>query len=142
MNYWIFVATEYSDYNRGTIIDALTDLLKEGKWKIGRRTVNRNNLEAGDKIIFYMSGDNGKKFIAQAILNSKFIYKNNELWGHVKVKNINIFKNPVSIKPIIYKLNFIKNKKYWGIFFQSGIVKISEQDFKTILALSNTGELR
>ena len=36
------------------------------------------------------------------------------------------------IKPLILKLSFIKNTKYWGYSFRYGHIEISEKDFKLI----------
>ena len=38
----------------------------------------------------------------------------------------------VEIRPLIERLDFIKNKKSWGYSFRYGHLKISEKDFKLI----------
>lgn len=39
---------------------------------------------------------------------------------------------PVAIKKLINDLSFIKNKKYWGMYFRRGVFSISENDFHLI----------
>jgi len=39
----------------------------------------------------------------------------------------------VDIKPLIDRLEFIKNKKNWGYSFRFGLVEIKEQDYYLIL---------
>ena len=40
--------------------------------------------------------------------------------------------NEVDIKPLIPKLNFIKNKNAWGVVFRYGFLKIDQDSFKVI----------
>jgi len=39
---------------------------------------------------------------------------------------------PADIRPLIPKLNFIKNKKRWGFYLISGFREISKEDFELI----------
>jgi len=39
---------------------------------------------------------------------------------------------PVDIRPLIGKLDFIKNKKNWGMAFRKGLFEISEKDYGVI----------
>ena len=41
----------------------------------------------------------------------------------------------VKIKPLIEKLQFIKNKKYWGFKFRVGLFEINRHDFELIYRL-------
>lgn len=41
-------------------------------------------------------------------------------------------RQPASIRPLIESLDFIKNKRNWAYPFPSGLLKISESDFRTI----------
>lgn len=47
-----------------------------------------------------------------------------------KIKFMNCTET--SIHPLILKLSFIKNKKYWGYSFRFEHLEISENDFKVI----------
>ena len=40
--------------------------------------------------------------------------------------------NEVDLKPLIPKLNFIKNKNAWGVVFRYGFLKIDQDSFKVI----------
>ncbi len=39
---------------------------------------------------------------------------------------------PLSIKELLDDLSFIKNKRYWGMYFRRGVFSISEEDFRLI----------
>ena len=132
MSYWIFVASETSGYHRGNKKEIKSFLKKERKWPIGNHTIYRKKIEPGDKMLFYLSGDNNKKFIGSGVLNSIF-EENTLLWNYVDIKDVDIFKMEVPIKPLLEKMEFIKNTKYWGLYLQNGIVKISKEDYERIL---------
>ena len=132
MNYWIFVATEYSDFQRGGTNAILSTLIKDKRWSIGYHTGFRKKLKKDDQILLYLSGKNNMKFFASGILDSECVCES-KFYSYVSIRNIKIFKKEIFIKPIIKKLKFIKNKKYWGLYMQNGIVKISKRDYNTII---------
>lgn len=39
---------------------------------------------------------------------------------------------PVDIRPLIQRLNFIKDKKHWGMAFRRGLFEITERDYEVI----------
>jgi len=135
VSHWIFVITEYSDYHRGNLDYILKKVDSEKTWPIGMKTNYKLRLNGGDKIVFYVSGQNNLKFIASATLLSGFI-KIDKLYGYVNLDEIEIFNEFVYIKKLLKKLTFIKNPKYWGLYLQNGIVKISKKDYSLILSSS------
>lgn len=132
--HWIFVMTEYSNYNNGPIEEIIKELNIKNKWKIGLKTLYKNKLSKNDKLIFYVSGKDRMYFIASAVLDSRFIYEGEPYHGYVNMRNINLFNKPIFIKPILDKLSFIKNKKRWGVHFQSGVIQISKSDYDNIIS--------
>lgn len=38
----------------------------------------------------------------------------------------------LDLKPILSELNFVKDLKYWAVFFRNGIVKLTEEDYLLI----------
>ena len=135
-NRWIFVLTEYSNYNLGSVDSTLEELKQDRNWKIGLKTVHRNELSIGDEAIFYVSGNDRRCFVAYTSLLSEFVYEGDPIYGYVRLNDIHFFEKPVYIKPIIQRLHFITNKKYWGSSLQNGIVRINDHDKKIILQKS------
>jgi len=138
MFHWVFVATEYSDYNTGTIREILKKLVDEKRWKIGLKTPNRSKLRPGDKILFYASGEGKKEFVASGELDSEFLSNDNRIYGHVELKNILIFEKTVRIKPILDKFSSFKNNRYWGLFFQGGVRKISQKEYNLVIRMNRS----
>ena len=52
---------------------------------------------------------------------------------YLHLENIRIFKKPIGIKELVNDLEFIKNKKNYGLDMLTGVVKISQNDFNYII---------
>lgn len=131
---WIFVSHPNSDFS----VDALSEILA-GKtavrWAIGSRTQNRNRISAGDKVLFYKAGHEGKKIFASAILRSNLMKDTSGLY--VELDNLKIWESAVEMKKIFSKLSFIEKKKQWGSYFQGGIIALPEEDCYLIVNSKN-----
>ena len=134
VNYWIFVSVPFSDFNVSTIIEMFNNKEKVFKWRIGKKTPHREKLSEGDKIIFYQGGENGGNIVASAVLISNL--QNGDFDDFVNMNNLEIWSKSVDIRTLIDKLSFIKNKKYWGLHFQGGIIKIPDVDYNKIIKKS------
>jgi len=133
VNYWIFVSVPYTDFNTGDFLKIYRKIKVSKKWSIGKKTPNRKKLSKNDEILFYQGGERGGKFVGSAELVSGLIQQDNGMFDFVILKNIEFWKKPVEIRPILRKLSFIKDKKHWGVYFQGGIIRISEKDYEEIL---------
>jgi predicted RNA-binding protein len=106
--------------------------------------LNYSSLKENDQIIFYIAGSsiNRQTFVGNAMVEKVNLTKNNfivdpddvkkQISSIIDLKNINIFKKPVGVKELIEKLDFIKNKYNWGMFFHGGIREINQKDFELI----------
>jgi len=121
VNYWIFVSVPFTDFNTGTIQEMFRKVENSKRWRIGRRTPNRGVLSAGDKILFYQGGEEGRKIVGAAELASG-LEQSEGLDSYVKIKSFVLWKNPVDIRTLINELSFIKRNRYWGVYFQGGVV--------------------
>ncbi|MGZ8867202.1 MAG: EVE domain-containing protein [Thermoanaerobaculia bacterium] len=50
-----------------------------------------------------------------------------------------IASNEAPVKPLIESLDFIRNKKSWGVTFRRGIFEIGEADYQRIAAAMSAG---
>ncbi len=108
--------------------------IEEKKWPIFTFTPNRKKLKTGDRIIFYKAGIEGKKFLGTAKLNSDLNIET-RLGYSISLTDIKIWKRPRSVEKLLDKLEFIRDRKAWGRFFQGGVIKINGKDY-TIIANS------
>ena len=132
MQYWIFISYPYSDFNYGTIKEIFGDSAHPIKWLIGEHTRFKKRLRADDKVLFYQAGEVEKKIVASGALRSD-LRTDEKQRDYVLVGDIELFVTPLLIKKILGYLSFVKDVKHWGIYFQGGITKIQEKDYKLIL---------
>ncbi len=104
----------------------------EKKWLIGKKTPYRSRLLAGDKILFYQGGEEGRKIVGLAELASS-LQQTERSEDFVIIKNFKLWDNPVEIRVLLGELSFIRNERHWGAYFQGGVVRISEEDYRKIL---------
>lgn len=97
-------------------------------------------MKTGDWLIYYspnisLSGDDKCQcFTAIGIVKDDKIYQVEMSKDFIpNRRNVDYKKcKEVSILPLIEKLSFIEDKKYWGYKFRFGILEIPEKDFKLI----------
>ncbi|MBX7045757.1 MAG: EVE domain-containing protein [Ignavibacteria bacterium] len=99
-------------------------------------------VKKGDWVLFYASkeGMDSKepyqKFVAMGQAQDDEITKVNMGKGFEPFRRKLKFKKSkeAEIRPLIEKLDFIKNKKSWGFIFRFGFFEIPKQDFELIAA--------
>ena len=130
---WVFIITEFSDYNHGGLDAILVRLRADNRWKIGTRTLYRERLKEGDTVLFYLSGKDNMCFVGTAVLRSEYYAESDPIYGHVDLQDLKWFKKPVSIRPLIKNLHFIRHKEHWGLSFQNGIAPIGQDDLRFVI---------
>ncbi len=131
--FWIFVLTEYNDYWRVSLDNILERIKTTKSYPLGHKTPNRTRIAQGDKVVFYQSGEEGRRFIGSAVVDS--VAKNSDqfILGHVHFSKIRIWKQSIDVYDVLNELSFIKNKRRWQCYFQGGIRKIPRNDYEKIL---------
>jgi len=126
MSHWIFIIND-TDKEFGR-------RMQKKEWPIFSYTVNRNRIRPDDDVVFYKAGVDGQLFLGTATVTSKLKKEDGKKTdSFVTLKDIQIWETPVSIRPLVSKLEFIWNKKLWGHHLQVGVRRLSEKDFQTIL---------
>jgi predicted RNA-binding protein len=140
ISYYLFITSD----GKASALDICLKRLEEKKWPIYERTKFRDKLSVNDKIIFYIAGTGPgrQSFIASANINNIVDLKKEttvdpdksgvQIFKYIELNNMNIFKKKIIIDEIINELNFIENKKNYGLYFVSGVSKIDELSFNLI----------
>jgi predicted RNA-binding protein len=149
MNHWLAI----SNKKNWEIIQS------KNIWGGPKRNRNSiNNVKMGDKITIYVSSIRKKNQIIPASIMGSFevisnVFEdetpvflspkatrlktehNSEKFPYrIKLKPIKIFKEPLEFKPLVQKLTFIANKKYWMCSIRGlAIRNISEKDYNFIM---------
>ena len=140
-NFYILVT---SDYNLKNAYNIFKNRIKEKKFPLYLRTPNLEIIKKDDEILFYIGGkyENAQSFVGKSIVEEIEISKEMEVDAdkitkvvtrYLNLKDIEEFKEIKEIKFILNELDFIINKKHYGVYLLKGVIKISENDFKKIL---------
>jgi len=103
------------------------------RWPIYHFTTYRKKIRADDLVVFYKAGSGGQKLIGKATTASAIVPIDGKLDYYVKLKDA-VQCNDVSMHQLVKKLDFIKNKEYWGRYLQGGVKPITEKDYETIVS--------
>lgn len=125
MNHWVFVIKDDELIFKKRI--------EHEKWPIFSGTKFRKFLEVGDSIIFYQAGKHGQKFLGTAKMKSEVKPIPDRMDYYIELDKIDLWKKQPSIRGIVSKLSFIKNKMHWGLYLQGGVLKMDKKDHNTIL---------
>lgn len=125
MIHWMFVIND-SD-------QTFKERIKNRKWPIFAKTQNRDKIDPGHKVVFYKAGRiNGQRFLGTATVISGVTREDGRIDAFVELGDIMIWKKPVQMREILDNLDFVRDKKNWGLYVQGGARQISEKDFLTI----------
>ncbi|GAB6152566.1 hypothetical protein JCM17380_13160 [Desulfosporosinus burensis] len=141
--YYIFIISDIELKERILQSREILDyLLGNGLWAFNSRAPYLKKLKQDDKVLVYVAGKKNSAFIACFTLASqplKVTHNQSEpIWlfqypYRVSIVDIEQFMLGLPIANIIDKLDFIQNKKYYGIYFRKSIKAISEKDYTEIL---------
>lgn len=128
-------ATETGVVPAGRIFD---DLIRRSTWYVTRQP---KELIQGSQVLFYQAGEGMRGYATVANVSIASLSDQGSLrrFGlfHLTTKleltEIVVFSKPVKLAPIVEKLDFISNKKYWGHALRATPRAISLSDFKTIV---------
>ena len=122
--------------------------IDEKKWPMYWSTKYQNTIKDGDKLIFYIAGVNKFRqcFVASAKVEKISHEKETtidpdkvqvQVTSYIHITDIKLFKEEVFIKNILSNLNFIQNKKNYGLYFVGGVTKIDEDSNNFIVNRAN-----
>ena len=137
-NHWLFVLTEYSDYNLGSYQNSLQQIKNKLQWPIGKFTQNRKRMKKGDLAIVYISGSKNQFFIANLMIDSEVQKNADKMFGYIKIKYLKIWEKKILLLPLLNCLKFITNKKRYYWHFRAGVRSIPESDFFLLMSLART----
>lgn len=146
VNHWVFpVNDDVIEGIRKKGTEIYRQRMTDGFWGLAKGVQNRSYLKPNDKVVFYLAGKEGHMFLGTCILDSEYHKLSEEekhLFWHgpffrashgVKIKEVRVWKSPKLICPLLSKLEFIKNKDNWGIYLHRSIVRMSKDDYNTIV---------
>tara|TARA_B100000963_G_scaffold10866_1_gene8429 strand:- start:384 stop:839 length:456 start_codon:yes stop_codon:yes gene_type:complete len=147
-----YIDTDYlilvSSDGRKTGLEIFRDRIKKNRWPIYDKTPQLLNVKVGKNVIFYIAGtgENKQSFVGTARIKKRIYSESNMLDPNqefrkviffIEFENLKLFDKSINIKDHIEKLDFIKNKEKYGLYFQGGVCKIDEVSHNYIIDCSN-----
>lgn len=117
-------------------------LLRHSFWAFSINAPNLKKLAEGDKVVVYLAGKGNRFFAADFTISSEpYRVEKDALdpeWlpmfpFRVEIKNIKQWKEMLPISDAIDKLDFIQDKKNYGLHFRQSTKIIGEKDYQTIV---------
>lgn len=146
-SYYIFVVSrrDYGSYvlEPETIFSALA---ARSVWLISHGTRHRSRMTNGDHIVFYLAGNGRRCFVATASICGEPRSLTTDELGFaqalglagfelaIDLRSVRRWKRGVPIAALYDAVGFIKDRRYPGHPLRMGIVKLSREDFDTIVA--------
>lgn len=116
-------------------------LLEKKIWAFSSNAANQKYLDKDDRAVVYLAGKGNRYFAADFTIASKSyevkLDSNEQDWLamfpiRIEIDNINIWAERLPIEDVIAQLNFIKDKKNYGLYFRQATKVIDEKDFSLI----------
>ena len=155
---FIFVANDISmiENRKISAINIKDTLLEHGFWSFSETAPLRAKLREGDRVLIYLAGPGRREFVAVATIENgaEELVKGSKEKGilsklgigflkyKVQLKDVVSFPNGIKISHLIDKLNFIVDKKNYGLHLRLPIVRINSTDFELILKNDSDEALR
>lgn len=143
--YWLLTIRDQYQTTRKISAKEIFDIrVANSFWVVNEHNRNFHRIKEGDKAIFYQCGSKGKQFLGRCLVSSQperltqelkqlITTQPSSLFNHyVSLDDIEVWKNPKLLIPMLNKLSFIRNKHHWGSYLQGGLRNISESDYFTI----------
>lgn len=109
---------------------------------VKRKTPIINKLRAGDRIFFVTKRNNSLEFFAytqvgELYQDAKKLYDFYSSRRKLKLKGIKYFSNPIPIRDVVSKLDFVVDKENPSSYFKPEYREISREEFKEIWNMAN-----
>jgi hypothetical protein len=132
MSNWVFTVRENYAQPSGSALIVLEERIGKNCWPLIPMMTFQDELTAGDRVVFYLVKPE-HAFVGDARLATGPVKTTaTENKGRiVQFSKARIWKHSTPIKPLIERLEFIKNKKSWGGYMGlgAGVFPISDSDF-------------
>lgn len=147
--YFIYIINDIEIGKKRITAERIMDiLLKNNHWVYGSFTPNLRNISQGDKILIYLAGKGRRRFVVKFEISGglekytyngideeeTFLYSMFNL--ETPIESIEYFEDPVEITQIKDELEFITDKRNYGLFLRQSVKVIEEVDYLTIIKKS------
>jgi hypothetical protein len=149
---YLFTVNDIQSKDRVVTAQEVVDgLLGQKAWFFTGQAPLVTALKKGDSVLFYLCGKKRGCFYAYARLSGQLLEIEDDLqldklrrelglnWFkyYMPLVDIEVFLKPVKIKPLVYQLSFIADKKNYGLNLRLPIARLPKEDMNLILDIAH-----
>jgi len=118
-------------------------LLENNLWAFSINAPNLKYFDKGDRVVIYLAGRGNRLFAADFTIASKpYEVKpepNEPDWLgmfpiRIDIENVKLWAERLPIGDVLAQLDFIKDKKNYGLYFRQSSRVIEEKDFSLVIS--------
>lgn len=124
--------------------DIVKLLLDNKVWAFSSRGPLVKRISPGDRVVVYLAGKDNRCFVADFSIASEISHANEEAIRSMgdlsrmfpltcRVSDATIWANKKPIKDILVQLDFIQDKKNYGLYFRQGAKWLNKEDYERIV---------
>jgi len=145
MNYIFFINNIKLGERVWNAKEIMNFLLENNLWAFSFKTPNLKYFDEGDRVVIYLAGKGNRVFAADFTIASKPYEEKPKLnepdWLtmfpiRIDIKSIKLWGEQLPIGDVLAQLDFIHDKKNYGVYFRQSTKFIEEKDFFLILGAS------
>lgn len=144
MEFHLFIANDIQASETIVSANHIADiLLQAGFWAFSPMAPLARRLKEADKVLIYLAGKGRRHFVARADIaaEARTIVPGSEreellrtlglgfMKTEVELAQVEWFNNPIVLQSLIEDLQFIKEKKNYGLHLRLPIVRIRQSDY-------------
>jgi len=147
-NYFLLVASPQT-LASGRVLhpaEVIKHRLNARYWPLSHHTPNRARIKRGDECLAYLAGTRkgSQSFSGRMTVSASEVWtgpEDSEIDLHgaspyvqkLHVENVQFFREPIPIRPLLPRMAFHGERKNWGVMLQGGCKLISFEDWSVIV---------
>ncbi len=148
VNRWVFITAgpnrsekpDSPEYPRNLLLARI----KRELWPLRKATCHRRLLAKGDEVLLYLARP-ACAFVGTAKIAGRSVevpvwkrhifieYDRFRAEFGVALEKVDIWEEPMPVKPLVGSLDVFAKKDHWGGYFQMGVIRLSGEDYRRVL---------
>jgi len=123
--------------------EVIKTLLPNRLWLLPETAPLVRKFAAGDRFLIYAGGESAFYAVAEgsgpptgvdmSIVPQHFPGLGGFFQYMLRFREVTMFTQPVSAAHVLDRLSFVKDRRYWGLYFRHSVRRISRRDFDLIV---------
>lgn len=144
-DHYILIANsiEWSPHTTGLVV--AETLAKHSVWLASQYTPFRRDYKHGDRVLLYVAGPGARYLVGDAVVAGPVTGVTpadarlaeelglDTFHERIPLDNVRLWEKPLLLKPLVGRLDFVKDKRNWGLNLRQAAARIPEHDYRVIM---------